>query len=196
MCTNKSFFGQLLVLLMVMLAAGGVTVRAQDSLDSDEYREDYARMDKIKSIPAAAKRGEQLLLFIKERPNMDYRIMQHVNQLFLEDMKRMNMHSEFASLRILTERAIKQNPMYGDAYLFCGFALKGEKKMPEAINAFAKAYVLRSVRSKDAKKELDNLYKETHKGSLLGEQDVIDAAKRDLIKAQPGKTEAKKKPAK
>jgi hypothetical protein len=45
---------------------------------------------------------------------------------------------------------------------------------------FAKAYLLGGSTSKPAKQYLDNLYKQTHRNSLVGEERIIEVAKAEL----------------
>jgi hypothetical protein len=194
MFTNKSFFKTLLGSLALVLASSFVAARAGDAYDNPQYREDYERYQKISAVKEAVPRGEQLVKFLMDRPDMNRRIWQSARQLLIEDMKRLEMREKWIDLRVLAERAIKLKPVPEDAYLFYGFALKGEKKMPEALNAFAKAYLLFPAdKKREARKELDSLYRETHKNSIEGEDDVINAARKELTAAEQADALAKKK---
>jgi hypothetical protein len=194
MITNKSFFRKFSVFFLLLLASSWISACAQNSLDSPEYREDYDRYTKIDAMTDDAERGEKCVLFMKERPKMDNRLLLNIKSLLRISMTRLNDHKEYRKLRLLTEHAIQLNHQDGEAYLFYGRALKGENKMPEALEAFAKAYVIPFYASKEAGKELDRLYKETHKGSLAGKQAIIDNAMKSLSSAKDAP--AKNAPAK
>jgi hypothetical protein len=179
MMINLSLFKRLLGLLVLILASSFVTAWAQDS---DKYAEDYARMQKIQSNNQPAKRADQIIVFIKERPDMDTKIRDYIKGLLEEDMRKMKVREEFPALKELCERAIKVDPLSGPVYLYYGFALKNEKKDPEALNAFAKASLIPGSSMQPAKVELDKLYKSTHRGSLEGEDKLIADARRELNK--------------
>jgi tetratricopeptide (TPR) repeat protein len=177
MLKNMSFFMKLPGFLVLVLASSLLTVRAQDS---EKYREDYDRMQKIEKNNQPAKRADQLIVFIKERSDMDSRIRDYVNGLFVLDAKRMKAQGELAVLKDICERAIKVDPSFVQAYLYYGHALKNENKYPEAMNAFAKASLFRSIFSQEARVELDKLYRSTHRNSLVGEDKVLSDAHKEL----------------
>jgi proline dehydrogenase len=156
-----------------------MTAAAQDT---DKYREDYDRMQKIKSNTLPAKRADQLIAFIKERSDMDAKILDYVKGLLEEDLRKMKVQGEFPALKESCERAIKADPLLGQAYLYYGFALKNEKKDQEAMIAFAKAMLIPTSSSQQAKVELDKLYKSAHRGSLEGEDKLIADARREINK--------------
>jgi tetratricopeptide (TPR) repeat protein len=179
MRANVNFFKKLSGLLVLVFAFSLVTVRAQDS---EQYRVDYERAEKIAKNNPSANRAEQLITFIKERADMRSDLRDYVNGLFEADMRRMKVQGEFAALKDTCERAIKIDPLLGQAHFYYGFALKNEKKYPEAMNAFAKAYLIQSQSSSKAKLELDNLYKAAHHGSLIGEDKVLSDARKEIKK--------------
>jgi tetratricopeptide (TPR) repeat protein len=177
MLKNASFFRNLPGFLVLVLALGLMTVRAQDS---EAYREDYDRMQKIEKNTQPAKRADQIIAFIKEKSDMDSRIRDYVNGFFVSDAKRLKTQGEFAVLKDICERAIKADPSFVQAYLYYGHALKNENKYPEAMNAFAKASLFRSIFSQEARGELDKLYRSTHRNSLIGEDKVLTDAHKEL----------------
>jgi hypothetical protein len=179
MLINLSLIKRLLGLLVLILASNPMTVWAQDS---EKYREDYDRMQKIKSNNQPAKRADQLIAFIKERSDMDTKILDYVKGLLEENMRTMKVQGEFPALKELCERAIKADPLSGQVYLYYGFALKNEKKDLEAMNAFAKATLIPTASAQQAKVELDKLYKSANRGSLEGEDKLIADARRELNK--------------
>jgi hypothetical protein len=176
---NVRLFGRLFGLAVLMFASGIMAAWAQDS---DKYGADYERMQKIQGIAQPDKRADQIIVFIKERPDMDAKIRDWIKGLFEDDLRKMKVREEFPALKELCERAIKIDPQMGQAYFYYGFALKNEKKDQEALNAFAKASVISTPSMQQAKAELDKLYKSTHRGSLEGEENLIANARKELNK--------------
>jgi tetratricopeptide (TPR) repeat protein len=181
MLANMRFFKWLFGCFVLVLTLGFVTARAQDS---DTYREEYDRAQKIAKTTQPAKQADELLTFMKERSKMDPKILDYATKLFIADLQRIKGQADFASLKDLCERAIKMNPLFGEAYLYYGFALKSDKKYPEAMNAFAKAYLIRTASSLQAKEQLDATYRSAHRGSLVGEDKIIEDAHKELKKVQ------------
>jgi tetratricopeptide (TPR) repeat protein len=179
MIKNMNFFKKLSGFGVLVFVLAIMTVRAQDS---DQYREDYDRAQKIAKNNQPASRADQLVTFIKERSNMDSKIRDYANQLFEADVRKMNVQGQFADLKNVCERAVNVDPLFGQAYLYYGFALKNEKKYPEAMNAFAKAVLIQTLSSPKAKLELDALYKASHRGSLIGLDRVMSDARKELKK--------------
>jgi tetratricopeptide (TPR) repeat protein len=181
MLANMNFSKRISGFLVLVLALSFMAARAQDS---DSYREDYDRAQKIMKTAQPAKQADELLAFFKERPSMDSKIRDYATQLFLVDLQRIKGQAQFAVLKDICERALKINPLFGEAYLYYGYVLKNEKKYPEAMNAFAKAFVIRTTSSLQAKEQLDAAYKAAHRGSLIGEDKVITDARNELRKYQ------------
>jgi|WetSurMetagenome_2_1015567.scaffolds.fasta_scaffold391781_1 hypothetical protein len=179
MLNNSSFFKSFLGVLILIFVSSFMSARAQDS---EKYREDYARMQKIVENNQPAKRADQIIAFLKERPDLDAKIRDYVKGLFETDMRKMKVRDEFAALKELCDRAIKVDPFFGQAYLYYGYAMKNEKKDAEAINAFAKAYVVQSSVMQQAKVELDNSYRASHRGTLNGEENLISEVRKELNK--------------
>jgi hypothetical protein len=179
MLINLSLFKRLSGLLVLILASSVMTSWAQES---EKYREDYDRMQKIKSNNQPDKRADQIIVFLKERSDMDTKIRDYVKGLLEENMRTMKVQGEFPALKELCERTIKVDPLLGQAYLYYGFALKNEKRDPEAMNAFAKAFLIPNPSVQEAKVELDKLYKSAHRGSLEGEDKLIADVRRELNK--------------
>jgi hypothetical protein len=179
MLINLGVFKRLSGLLVLILAFGFMAAWAQDS---PKYEEDYARMQKIQSNNQAAKRADQIIAFIKERSDLDTKIRDWVKKLLGDDLKKMKVQGEFPALKDLCERAIKVDPLWGQVYLYYGYVLKNEKKDTEAMNAFAKAFVIPNTSVQEAKDELDKAYKATHRGNLTGEENLVNEARRELSK--------------
>jgi tetratricopeptide (TPR) repeat protein len=78
------------------------------------------------------------------------------------------------------ESAVKYLKNMDRAYYFLGMSYWQMNKLQPAELNFAKAYVLKGSVASAAKKQLDSLWSQTHKGSLAGLDVVIDRAKQDL----------------
>jgi tetratricopeptide (TPR) repeat protein len=78
------------------------------------------------------------------------------------------------------ESAVKYLKNMDRAYYFLGMSYWQANKLQPAELNFAKAYVIKGSVSSAAKKQLDSLWSQTHKGSLAGLDMVIEKAKQDL----------------
>jgi hypothetical protein len=156
-------------------------VRAQDeSKEEEQYREDYDRAQKIVAISDVNKRADQLLLFIKERPNskMNEYVQGHYFHLLDGYVKA----GGKAELITQAERLIKMRPKVGETYYFLGTGLKNADRFPEAMDALAKCYLIKNPLSAKAKEFLDFIYKARNKGSLDGEDALIKKVQQDFNK--------------
>jgi tetratricopeptide (TPR) repeat protein len=179
MRTKLSFYWRLLGSCVVIFAFCLMPARSQDT---PKYREDYARMQKIEKNNQAAKRADEIIVFLKERSDLDARIREYIKGLLAADLRKLKVQNKYSELKELCERAINVNPMLGEVYLYYGYALKNEKKDTEAMNAFAKGHLIQNPSMQQAKQELDKLYKATHRGSLAGEEKLISTAIQELNK--------------
>ena len=83
------------------------------------------------------------------------------------------------ALKSICERVLKVRPRFGEAYLFYGVALKRDKKIDEALKAFARAYGIDNPLKAKAKQQLDITYRATG-GSLSGQEKLVKDAMKDL----------------
>jgi|WetSurMetagenome_2_1015567.scaffolds.fasta_scaffold80300_2 tetratricopeptide (TPR) repeat protein len=78
------------------------------------------------------------------------------------------------------ESAVKYFKNMDRAYYLLGDAYWQTNRIGPAELNFAKAYIIKGAVSSAAKKQLDTLWGQTHKGSLAGLDVVIERAKQDL----------------
>ncbi len=174
----------LIPILAAVLCLGAVTVFAQEDepAETRRYRDDYEAYQKLAAISDPMKRAEQLIQFIKERPNSKLYPNAQSNVLAVLDGYIKSENNE--ALLSLSEKYIKARPKTGEAYYCQGFALRNLKKPDEAMNALAKCYILKNPVSPKAKTLLDMIYKSQHMGSLEGQNAVIAKARQELEKLQ------------
>mgnify|MGYP001024855190 FL=1 len=181
MQARRGLCKDILPLLGIMLCMGSAGLRAQEeSAEETQYREDYDRTQKIVAISDPVKRADQLITFIKERPNsklIDY-AQAHLFQVLDTLVKSENA----PPLLALSDRFIKLRPRVGETYYFYGSGLKIERRFPEAMDALAKCYVLRNRISNKAKEFLEYIYKGQHQGSLVGLDKIIKKAQDEVGK--------------
>jgi tetratricopeptide (TPR) repeat protein len=181
MLTNIFRFRQLLGLSALVLTLGLSVARAQgDSLADIKYKDDHDRIQRIVKINQPVRRAEQILAFYAERSDLDPRLRNYGDNFFARDLESLMKQGNYIALRGLCERAIKQRPKFGEVYLFYGVALKNEKRIEEAMNAFAKCYLIKNPLQKKAKQQLDITYRATSGGSLIGENKIIENARKEL----------------
>jgi hypothetical protein len=175
-CFRRSFCFFTLVITFGVLAG-----YAQDeTLAEIKYKEDYDRLQKIVSVTQPIKRAEQLVALYRERPDMDSKLRDYADSFFIKDMDSLTTQKNFVAIRGITERALKARPQFGEAYFFYGVILKNEKKIDEAMNAFAKCYLVKGPLQTKGKQQLDIAYRATHKGSLIGQDKIIKNAQAEL----------------
>jgi tetratricopeptide (TPR) repeat protein len=80
------------------------------------------------------------------------------------------------------ENSIKLNPRNDRAYYYLAQAYWQTQKTEMALRDFAKAYVLGGAVAGPAKQNLENLFKQLHRGSLVGLDKYIEVAKAELNK--------------
>jgi len=181
MFVNKSAFGRLLGLPVLVLASGFLVVRGQQgTLAEIKYKEDYDRIQRIIKVSEPAKRADQLLTFYRERPDLDPKLRDYADNAFARDLEGLMKQGDFVALKSLCERALKLRPKFGEAYLFYGVVLKSEKRTQEAMNAFAKCYLIKNPLQAKAKQQLDVTYRAFSGGSLIGQDKIIKNAMNEL----------------
>ena len=172
----KYFFFSFIV---VFLLASGV--RAQDSTITDiKYKEDYDRIQAIAKVSDPVKQAGQMLAFYKGRPDIDPKLLMYADNIFAKDLESINKQENFPVLKDLCERALKFRPRFGEVYLFRGVALKNEGKADEAMDDFARCYMIKNPLQIKAKQLLDIAFRAKNKGSLIGEEKLIKQAMQNL----------------
>jgi tetratricopeptide (TPR) repeat protein len=78
------------------------------------------------------------------------------------------------------DSAVKYFKRNDGAYFLLGMCYWQTNKLEPAMLNFAKAYVIRGAQSADAKKNLDIMWKNGHKGSLAGQDAILQRAQQDL----------------
>jgi len=182
MAANKSIFATCFIFLVLVFASSLTAALGQDTTAADiKYEEEYNRALAIgNSKDQPAKQAEKFLTFFKDNLNADPKIMLYADGIFLQDLEKLNTQKDYAAVASLAERAVKLRPLFGEAYLHYGFALKNQQKLPEAINAFAKCSVIRNQYMARAKQQLDLAYRAAHNNSLVGEDKLIIEIKKQL----------------
>jgi tetratricopeptide (TPR) repeat protein len=185
MLTNKSFFERLFAVSLIFLAlgfwaAGEVASTQEGSVEEIKYKEDYDRVQKIIKVRSPVTRTEQILNLYDDRPDMDSRLRKYTDDIFSKDLEALLKQNNYIALRGICEHAIKVDPSFGEAYLYYGVALKNDKRMEEAMIAFAKGFLIKNPLQKRAKQQLDIAYRSLHNGSLVGQDKIIEKAKEEL----------------
>jgi hypothetical protein len=181
MRANKCFFRRSFCLFTLVIGLSILTVYAQDeTLAEIKYKEDYDRLQKIVSVSQPIKRAEQLLALYKERPDMDSKLRDYADSFFVKDMNSLITQKNLVAVKGIAERAIKARSQFGEAYFFYGVTLKNEKKIDEAMSAFAKCYVIKGPLQTKGKQQLDIAYRASHNGSLIGQDKFIKNAQAEL----------------
>jgi tetratricopeptide (TPR) repeat protein len=111
---------------------------------------------------------------------MDSKLRDYADNLFARDLESLMNQGNFTALKGSCERVLQIRPKFGEVYLFYGVALKNEKKIQEAMNAFAKGYLIQNPLKAKAKQQLDVAYRQFSGGSLVGEDKIIKNALKEL----------------
>ncbi len=181
MLSNKNFMGRALFFFAPVLASGFLMVCAQDeTLAELKYKDDYERIQRIVKIGDPVRRVDQMMVFYRERLDVDPKILSYADNIVARDLESMMKQGNFSALRGICERVLKVRPKLGEAYLFYGVALKNEKKIPEAMNAFAKCSLITTPVRSRCKRQLDITYRSVSGGSLIGEDKIIKNALKEL----------------
>ncbi len=166
--------------VLFWMGAGNVYAQEEESPAVTRYREDYEAYQKVAAISDPLKRGERLIQFIGERPKLDAKLLETAQANLFTIMDGFIKTENNETLLSLSERYIKVRPKAGQTYYCYGFALKNLKRYDEAMIALAKCYLIKNPISEKAKNFLDSVYKGQHRGSLAGEEQIINKAKQDL----------------
>lgn len=165
------------VVFILAFAAFG----AQDSaLEDIKYKDDYDRIQRVVKVNDPVKRTDQIATLYEERPDMDQKLRDYIDNVFTRDLDTLLKQKKFIALRSVTQRAIKTRPKFGEVYLYQGVVYKNESKLQEAIDAFARCYVITNPLKNQAKQQLDLVYRAANKGSLVGQDKVISKAAKEL----------------
>jgi len=165
----------------VFLAAAA----AQDeSLEDFKYKEDYDRVQSIVKTPDVVKRAERMVTLYKDRRDMRAELRDYADNVFARDLETMMKQNNYIPMKSLCERALKVRPRFGEAYFFYGLALKREKKIDEALTAFARAYGIENPLKAKAKQQLDVTYR-SKGGTLAGQEKLVKEAPAACINYDP-----------
>jgi hypothetical protein len=179
MIFDSSFCRRLFVCAILVALSCFCAASAQD-ISEIHYQEDYDQLQKIVKIADPGKRAEQMIAFYKGRSNLDPKLSSYADTYFVRDMESLMKQGNFGLLKDLSGRAIKSRPKFGEAYLFYAAALKFEKKIEDAMVAFAKCYLIKNPLQTRAKQLLDVTYRNYNKGSMIGEEKFIKIAMQEL----------------
>jgi len=156
------------------------TAAAQDeSLEDFKYREDYDRVQSITKITDPVKRAERMLALYGERRDMKAELRDYADNFFARDLDTILKQNNYVPLKSLCQRALKVRPRFGEAYFFYGIVLKREKKIDEALTAFARAYGIDNPLKAKAKQQLDITYRSTG-GTLASQEKFVKEAMKGL----------------
>ncbi len=154
-------------------------VAQDETLEDFKYKEDYDRIQSIVKTADVVKRAERMVTLYSERRDMDSKLRDYADNIFAKDMEALMKLNNNIAMRGLCERVLKVRPRFGEAYLFYGVALKRDKKIDEALKAFARAYGIDNPLKAKAKQQLDVTYRATG-GSLSGQEKLVKDAMKDL----------------
>jgi tetratricopeptide (TPR) repeat protein len=154
-------------------------VAQDETLEDFKYKEDYDRIQSIVKTADVVKRAERMVTLYSERRDMDSKLRDYADNIFAKDMEALMKLNNYIALKGICERVLKVRPRFGEAYLFYGVALKRDKKIDEALKAFARAYGIDNPLKAKAKQQLDITYRATG-GSLSGQEKLVKDAMKDL----------------
>jgi tetratricopeptide (TPR) repeat protein len=154
-------------------------VAQDETLEDFKYKEDYDRIQSIVKTADVVKRAERMVTLYGERKDMDSKLRDYADNIFAKDMESLMKLNNYIAMKGLCERVLKVRPRFGEAYLFYGVALKRDKKIDEALKAFARAYGIDNPLKAKAKQQLDVTYRATG-GSLSGQEKLVKDAMKDL----------------
>jgi tetratricopeptide (TPR) repeat protein len=89
-------------------------------------------------------------------------------------------HQRYAEAIKNLESAVKYLKRFDNAYFILGMCYWQTNKIEAAMLNFAKAYVIRGTIATQAKQQLDKMWKDGHKGTLAGEERMVERAQQDL----------------
>lgn len=158
-------------LACVFAAFLAMSVAQDDSLDELKYKEDYDRVQSIVKTGDALKRAERMVALYSERRDMRDELRDYADNVFARDLDALTKQNNSAAVKGICERVLKVRPRFGEAYFFYGIVLKREKKIDEALKAFARASGIENPLKAKAKQQLDITYRST--GGSLAERDKL-----------------------
>jgi tetratricopeptide (TPR) repeat protein len=181
MLAHARFFRRLVSISVMLFNMSFCMIRAQEGTVEDiQYKDDYDRIQILVKTSAPLKRADQLVTFFIERSNVNPQLRDYAANILSQDMEALLKQSNYVALRGLCERAIKARPKFGEVYLFYAAVLRNDGKINEAMNAYAKCYVIRNTLQAKAKQLLDVMYKASNRGSLNGQDKLIRNAVNEL----------------
>lgn len=133
----------------------------------------YSRMS-LKALPAAKKPDNVGAQDWKNQVNMQYATAYYA--IGTDAYQKQNYAAAISNL----DNAVKYYKRNDYAYYFLGVSYWQANKLQSAMLNFAKAYVLKGSTSAEAKKHLEELWKNSHRGSLTGVERVVQQAQQDL----------------
>jgi len=167
------------VSLFVCTAFLAAAAAQDESLEDFKYREDYDRVQSITKITDPVKRAERMLALYGERRDMKAELRDYADNFFARDLDTILKQNNYVPLKSLCQRALKVRPRFGEAYFFYGIVLKREKKIDEALTAFARAYGIDNPLKAKAKQQLDITYRSTG-GTLASQEKFVKEAMKGL----------------
>ena len=181
MFANCSIFGRWFGFYILVLASALSMVHGQEgTIDEIQYKEDYDRIQGIIKVTNLVKRADQIVKLYEERSDLNSQLRDYTDGILANDMESLLKQGNFIAIRGLSERAIKARPKFGQMYLYYGVALKNDKRIEEALLAFAKGSLIKSTHQAKAKQQFDITYRSTTGGSLVGQDKVVAKAKAEL----------------
>ena len=181
MLANCSTFGRLFGLSILVLTAALTAVSAQEgTIDEIQYNEDYNRIQSIMKVNNLVKRSDQIIILYEERTDLNQQLRDYTDGILANNMETLLKQGNYIAVRGLSERALKVRPKFGQMYLYYGVALKNDKKIEEALLAFAKGSLIKNTHQARAKQQFDLTYRSTTGGSLVGQDKITAKAKAEL----------------
>lgn len=172
------FWGTPLIAAMLCLAAPQLLAQ-EESAEDTKYREDYEKVMKLKDPADPVKRSENLLGFMKERP--DSKVFDYAQTIFLQALESLSKAEKYPQVITLSERFIALRPRVGETYYFYGTALKKTNKTPEAIDALAKCAVTKNRAARQANEFLEYIYRQQN-NTIIGLDKIKKKALAEMSK--------------
>ena len=178
---TRGCLSRLFCVIILSFSFGLPNLSAQDQELADiQYKEDYDRVQEIIKVSQPLQRAMKLLELYQDRRDLNSRLRYYVDSIFAKDLESLMKQNNYTALEKICTRTIEVRPKFGEAYFFYAIVLRRDKKTDEAMDAFAKCYVIKNSFQKKAKQLLDIMYRDIHKGSLVGEEKIIERAKKEL----------------
>jgi tetratricopeptide (TPR) repeat protein len=133
----------------------------------------YSKMT-LKALPNAKKPDNVKEQDWKNNLNMQYATAYYA--IGTDAYQKQNYSGAISNL----DKAVKYYKRNDYAYYFLGVSYWQMNKLQSAMLNFAKAYVLKGSVASEAKKHLEELWKNSHRGSLSGIERIIQQAQQDL----------------